>query len=181
MSDNWIGEIRLFPYSKVPNDWHVCDGSILQVLDYKALFSLIYNSYGGDGVTTFALPDLRGRVPLHRNPSDTSCAIVGKAGGLDSVTLTTDQLPPHIHSMYAVSQTPPTGSSPLNGYPASVAASPIAQAPPPPAIYGPAGPLVALDPGSLQTTGGGAAHENRQPTMALQWCICVVGYYPMRS
>jgi microcystin-dependent protein len=181
MSDSYLAEIRCFPYNRIPTSWHLCDGSILQVKQNAALFSLIGNYYGGDGKTTFALPDLRGRVPMQVNPADPSCAVVGSAGGAESVTLTPAQMPAHMHGVTAVN-TNATATNPTGNLPATV----LPQGTPAvaPFIYAPT-PAVsnttALAPGALQSSGNGQAHENRQPTMAMNWCICISGYYPPRN
>jgi len=184
MSDNWLSEIRLFPYGRIPSGWHLCDGSILTITSNVALFSLLGNRYGGDGTTNFALPDLRGRVPLHYNPNDPLLNQTGKTGGAESVALTVDQIPSHNHivSAFAANGAIPL---PLNGFPSSVAPNATAGTPPAPAIYGAmptgTGTTTPLNSTTVQSDGGGQAHENRQPTMALNWCICVSGYYPARN
>lgn len=182
MSDGWVGEMRIFPYAKIPKGWHLCDGTLLNIRSNTVLFSLIGTQYGGDGTTTFALPDLRGRVPLHRNLTDPSCAKLGQTGGAEAVTLTTQQLPQHNHTVSAFSATGQI-ANPADNIPAAVPASAAPGAPPPPLVYGTptATSLVTLNPGSLLATGTGQAHENRQPTMALQWCICTTGSYPQRE
>lgn len=181
MAQAYVGEMRIFPYAKVPPGWHVCDGAVLTIRQYNALYSLIGTAYGGDGQLNFALPDLRGRVALHVNPADTGFNTTGKAGGADEVALTTPQLPQHSHQVTAFNTTGKV-PSPLGNTPAAVAPSAVSGAPAAPWIYGSPVPtsLTALNPGSLLATGGGQGHENRQPTMALQWCICVTGYYPNR-
>jgi len=184
MADSWLSEIRMFPYTKIPTGWHLCDGTILQITENQALFSLLGNRYGGDGQKTFGLPDMRGRVPVHMNQANADYAWPGKAGGVDTVALSTTQIPSHNHSVNAFSA---VGNFPLpvNAYPAGVANNPIAGAPPTPQIYSPpptgTGNTTTLDPGSVAAAGGTQGHENRQPTMALNWCICVSGYYPARN
>jgi microcystin-dependent protein len=179
MSDSYLAEIRCFPYNNIPKGWHLCDGSILQVSQYQALFALLGKLYGGDGRTTFALPDLRGRVPLQVSSTDSSCNIQGQIGGMDSVTLVTDQIPAHSHSVAAFSTVGNT-PTPASGFPSAVLAQGTPAVAPP--IYGTATTsTVALIPASLQATGGSQPHENRQPTMALNWCICISGFYPSRN
>jgi microcystin-dependent protein len=178
MSDDWLGEIRAFSYSKVPSGWHQCDGTLLQVSQNNALFSLLGNRYGGDGRVTFALPDLRGRVPLHMNPADSSCAMVGQTGGMDSVTLTTAQIPAHTHIVNAATSNGNT-PNPAAAFPAAVPPQATSSAP---LIYGPpSSNSTTLNPGSVLDTGTSQGHENRQPTMALNWCICISGVYPTRD
>lgn len=179
MADSYLAEIRCFPYNRIPNGWRLCDGSILPIAQNQALFALLGKMYGGDGRTTFALPDLRGRVPLQVNPTDSTCNIQGQAGGMDSVTLVTSQLPAHTHSVAAFSSVGTT-PTPASGFPAAVPAQGTPAVAPP--IYGTATTsTVTLAPASLQSTGGSQPHENRQPTMALNWCICTSGFYPSRD
>jgi len=184
MADNFLSEIRIFPYGTVPAGWHLCDGTIMQITTNQALYTLLGTRFGGDGRTTFALPDMRGRVPLHLNPADPLCNVIGKAGGTEGVTLTVDQIPPHNHQIMAFTANG-TGPLPLNGFPSSVAPNATAGTPPPPAIYGTfptgTGTTTPLNPAMIQAEGGGQAHENRQPTMAMNWCICVLGVYPARN
>ncbi len=173
----FVGEIRLFPYPNAPKGWHACDGSVLQVNSYMALFSLIGAVYGGDGRNTFALPDLRSRVPMHVQPSTTGN--IGTRGGVETVTLTPlSGLPLHNHAVYVDSNNA-TVANPLNNIPATIAPSGSTAAP---YTYGPATPLplVALDPSTVQSSGGGLPHENRQPYVALNYCIALLGLYPSR-
>ncbi len=176
MSDSWLGEIRLYPYTRLPAGWHLCDGTMLQIRANQALFALISNRYGGDGSTTFALPDLRGRVPVHVNPTDASCNVPGKTGGAEGVALTAPQIPPHSHLVSAFDAVG-TVPNPLSNFPAAVAATS-------PQVYvQPTSPasLTPLNPASLAPAGTATAHENRQPTMALNWCICISGSFPSRN
>ncbi|WEK01335.1 MAG: tail fiber protein [Candidatus Sphingomonas phytovorans] len=184
MSDSWLSEIRIFPYGKIPTGWHLCDGTIMQVTANQALFALLGNRYGGDGRVTFGLPDMRGRVPIHLNPADPTCNQVGMAGGAEGVTLTVNQIPAHSHLVSAFSANG-TIPIPVNGYPSAVAPNGTAGTPSPPQIYGPiptgTGTTTLFNTGSVLAEGGGQAHENRQPTMAMNWCICVSGFFPSRN
>jgi len=102
MADCYVGEIRMFAGSYAPQDWLLCDGSTLKIADYNQLYSLIQNSYGGDGVTTFNLPDLRGRVPIHMGQGvGLTSRVVGQSFGAESVTLSTNNLPAHNHTIKA--------------------------------------------------------------------------------
>lgn len=183
MSDDWLGELRLFTYtSRIPSGWRVCDGAVLNIKENAALFSLIGNRYGGDGKVTFALPYLRGRVPIHFNPADPACPAPGKNGGQELVALTSGQLPPHIHTLLAFNA-PGQAVTPAGNTPAAVGSSSSSGAPVPPPAFAPyaAGTTQALADDSFAKTGGDGAHENRQPTIALQWCICTMGVYPTRD
>lgn len=183
MSDYFLGEIRLFPYNRIPADWHICDGSILQVQGNQALYSLIGNAFGGTGPTTFALPDLRGRTMISLGGTNQNVYTqVGQSGGSETTTLTLAQLPAHTHTMMAAT-TPATVAQARNAYYAAPTAPPTLPNPPaPPTVYGSASTtLTALNPNAMTTLGGGQPHENRQPYMALVACIATVGIYPPRD
>jgi microcystin-dependent protein len=146
------------------------DGQLLSIAQNQALFSLIGTTYGGDGVSTFALPDLRGRVPVSsgQGPGLSSYS-VGETYGAESVTLNTTQIPSHSHAVSCDSakgdQAAPTGR-----YPAEASSK----------IY--AGTANAqMNPGMIGGTGGGAAHENRQPSLVLNWIIALQGVFPTRA
>ncbi|MBP2312715.1 phage tail protein [Azospirillum soli] len=183
MAEAYIGEIRLFPYNNIPSGWHVCDGSLLTVQQNVALFSLLSTSFGGDGRTNFALPDLRGRTIIGAYGVNQNVATqVGGKGGTETVTLTQTQMPVHNHTLQGSSSNAGT-ANPTNGYFAvPTAPSTLTNPPATPPIYSPATtPQVALNSNIIQPAGGNQPHENRQPFIALQYCICVSGYYPQRS
>lgn len=176
MSIPFVGEIRMFGFSRVPSGWLPCNGQLLPISQNEALFSLIGTTYGGDGQTTFAVPDLRGRVPLHvgRGPG-LSPRTLGEAGGAENVTLTAAQIGAHAHGFNATttaaSATTPSPSLAL-GTPSdnSLYATDISDATP-----------IALAPNSISASGGGAPHENSMPTLTVQFCIAAQGLYPSRD
>lgn len=178
MSDAYVGEIRLFPFDWAPVGWLPCDGRTLPIQNNQALASLLGNQYGGDGRTNFNLPDLRGRVPVSQgiNPKASPPVnyAVGSYGGLESVALTAAQVPPHTHSVNAVNAAATTG--------ALVTTSNVllAQPPTPHNLYAPSGTTVALAADSVSQEGAGAAHNNMQPSLVLNFCICTSGLYPPR-
>ncbi len=189
MTDNFIGEIRVFTSgngtTQVPQGWLPCEGQVLQVRQYQALFALLGNRFGGDGTTTFCLPDYRGRVAVGWNPfapaAEPYSKIGGKAGD-DAIVLTATQVPIHTHTVVATAATTVAASAPANNYigVAQKSASGVA----PFNIYGPV-PTVpanwsALNSGAISPTGGGQGHENRQPVLALRVCIATTGLYPPR-
>jgi microcystin-dependent protein len=176
--DGYLGEIRLFSFPKVPRDWAICDGSILQISTNQALASLLGNAFGGDGRTTFALPDLRGRVPVHLSSNPTYT--LGTSGGIDTVALGPGNLPAHGHSVCA-DDAAATQVGPPGNIPAKPAKN-VATDPDAPQMYGPATAtaLTTLDPSVVQVSGASVPHENRQPFLAINYCICTVGVYPMR-
>jgi microcystin-dependent protein len=177
MDDPLLGEIRQIPFNYAPRGWAFCNGQLLPIAQYQALFSLLGTMYGGDGQTTFALPDLRGRVPVSNGqlPGGSSYTL-GQTGGLDAVTLITTELPAHTHPVTGTMQTAAFGdpSSPQGNYLASDAN----------AQFG-AGPASATMGGTAQGTsanaGGSQPHENRQPLLALNYVISLQGAYPTRN
>lgn len=178
MADWFLGEIRLFPYTRVPEGWVVCDGAILPINQYQALYSLLGYQFGGDGMTTFALPDLRGRVPVASGENYNYR--YGIKDGAESVTLTVSQMPAHTHRVAALGSQADS-VAPGGGFPAHVGVPPD-QSPSPP-LYNQynAAAVTALSPATIGSTGNTAAHENRQPTIAMVYCIATKGYYPPRS
>lgn len=177
MADPFIGEISLFAFNKIPVGWHACDGSTLTVQSNQALYALLGKQFGGDGVNTFALPDLRGRTPLGWNWR--SAVVQGTTGGTETVVLGPTQVPPHTHNVN-VSTAVGTLPQPLGhvlsamGSGASVPAFPA---------YAPGtntSTMVPLASATVGITGGGGGHENRQPSLALAYCIATTGIWPTR-
>lgn len=175
MSEPFIGEIRLLAIAWAPKGWALCDGSLLPITPNQALYSLLGTQFGGDGRTTFGLPDLRGRVPLGTvYPGQNQ----GKqyAGGGETVTLNEAQVPVHNHMLQAIAEAG-NKANPADNFYAKV--TPVAPATAPVNIYGAATTTVALDTGTLSSVGGGT-HDNMQPFLVLNYCIATQGYYPSR-
>lgn len=159
----YIGEIRLFAGNFAPANWAFCDGQLLAISEHDALFTLIGTSYGGDGVNTFALPDLRGRVPLHVG-SSTPLAV---AGGVESVTLTPAQMPAHTHDLrFAVGGTP--AASPAGAYVAAAGPNLFASA-------------VASPGAATPGAGGSQPHDNMAPFLGLNFIIALFGIFPPQN
>ncbi|WP_022834972.1 phage tail protein [Salisaeta longa] len=177
MSEPFVGEIRMFAGNFAPKGWALCDGQLLAVSQNNVLFSLIGTLYGGDGRTTFGLPDLRGRVPVHagNGPGLTARRMGGK-GGVEEVQLTSNQLPVHDHVPQASGdsgrQFTPVGNAPAS-FQGGLAA------------YGEAAtynfPPESMDSSALQAEGGGQPHTNMQPALCLNFIIALSGIYPSRS
>lgn len=164
--DTYLGEIAIFAFKQIPKGWLPCDGQTLQVSQYAALFSLLSTTYGGDGHTTFNLPDLRGRAVISQSTSH----LLGRAGGMESVTLTANNIPAHTHIMAAVNAAPT-----INGPHEHLLSQSATN------IYAHGTSAVQeLNSGSMSITGGSAPHENRQPSIALTFCIATTGFYPTR-
>ncbi|TKR33489.1 phage tail protein [Luteimonas gilva] len=177
MSEPYVGEIRLFGFSRLPNGWLPCDGSLQPISNYDVLFNLIGTTYGGDGQVTFAMPDLRGQVPLHwGNGPGLTPRTPGEAGGSENVTLIQGQMPAHSHTMYVTSATS-TATAVGNGVNllGTVAADTMYATD----ITG-LGPI-ALSPQSVSLSGGNQPHENTMPTLTVQFCIAYAGIYPSQS
>jgi microcystin-dependent protein len=171
-----IGEIMVVPWpSVVPGGWMACEGQQLTIQSNTALFSLLGNQFGGDGRTNFKLPDLRGSTVLGAN----AAYPMGQAGGIEEVMLTGQQLPAHTHTVFGTTHEA-NSQSIVNSIFANTAAVPPA-VPTAPNLYGPATNLVAIDPDTVASTGGGAPHSNLQPSRALKYLICVTGLYPQRQ
>jgi microcystin-dependent protein len=166
----YVGEIRMFGGNFAPAGWMFCDGSALPISEYDTLFLLIGTTYGGDGQSTFKLPDLRGRVPIHQgtNPSTGSNFIIGEAAGVETVTLTTTQIPQHSHALAATTaigtQANPGGNLLANS-----------QGPQP---YIQEDPDNSLNAQALSAAGGSQPHDNLQPYLGINFIISLFGVYP---
>lgn len=164
MAQPYVGEIRMFGGNFPPAGWMFCNGQLLPISENETLFQLIGTTYGGDGESTFALPNLQGRVPLHQGNS----FILAESAGVESVTLTTQQIPSHNHQFIASvpqAQNPqPTDSIPAQG--------PTVQAY---LTEAPAGPI---SPKAIQPTGGSQPHENMQPYLCVSFIISLFGIFP---
>ena len=163
MSQPFIGEIRIFAGNFPPQGWAFCDGALQSIANNTTLFTLIGSTYGGDGVNTFGLPDLRGRVPLHVGGG----LVLAQQGGLEAVTLTTNQIPSHNHVPLAQSGLG-TSASPLNGV---WARSGLGQ-------YSSAAPSVVMNGNALGNSGGSQPHANLMPFTGLNFIISLFGIFP---
>ncbi len=171
MSEPFVGEIRMFAGNFAPRGWAFCDGQLLAVSQNDALFSLLGTIYGGDGRTTFGLPDVRGRIPLHAGTGPgLSARRLGSKGGAEKVTLTVNQLASHTHDWNA-NTAPATGSAPQGKVTADSA--PINK-------YEPQNPTVDRAAGTILNTGGSQSHNNLMPTLCIHFIIALVGIYPSR-
>lgn len=178
MSDPYLGEIRLFAGNFAPENWALCDGSSLQISSNTALYSLLGTNFGGDGVTTFKLPDLRGRVAVGVGQlTGGSNYTLAQIGGQETVSLTAGQLPTHQHSLIAS-----TASATATNPSGNVLATPPANLPLYiPYVPGPTpapGPTRVLNAAALQPSGGSQPHENRMPSTVITFIICTNGLYP---
>lgn len=176
MSSPYIGEIRMFSFGRTPNGWQVCDGSLLPIAEYDALFALIGTTYGGDGQTTFGVPDLRGRVPVHQGQGPgLSNYVIGQRGGTETVTVQPAEMPTHTHTLMATSAAATTGTPGTTVLPGAVSDQTAYLT----NITG-----ATAFPMSAQATtfaGGSQPHENCMPTLTVQYCIAVFGIFPSRA
>ncbi|MGK7909047.1 MAG: phage tail protein [Synechococcus sp.] len=178
MADPFIGEIRIFAGNFAPRDWAFCDGSLLQVDQNTALFSILGTTYGGNGRTTFGLPDLQGRVPMHAGtgPGLTQRRL-GEKGGAETQAFTDAQMPSHTHAEVAVPQNRRTSSGTTT--PTNHALGLIDDSQD---IYGDPNNLVAMASASIASTGGGSeSRSNMQPFLAVNYVIALTGTYPQRG
>jgi microcystin-dependent protein len=173
MSDPFLGQLKMFAGTFAPLGWLPCDGRLLPIQQYDALFNLLGTTYGGDGQTTFGIPDLRGRVPIAPGRgSDNTVYQAGSTGGTEGVTLTVNNLPAHTHT-FAASTAAGTVSTPGGNF--------LAQTPTEVFIYKKANPSSTLNAGMVGTSPGGQPHENRQPYIAVNYIIATEGIYPPQS
>lgn len=177
MSTPYVGEIRLFSFPRIPTGWFACDGSLKPISEYEVLYILLGTTYGGDGVNTFGVPDLRGQVPLHQGtgPGLTS-RVMGQKGGSETVTLLQTQLPAHTHVVSALSSlatvnTPAANTqlaAPVNNdkmYTSSLTGL----------------TTYALAPAATGSAGGNLPHENTMPTLTASFCIAWAGIFPSQQ
>jgi microcystin-dependent protein len=169
-SDPFLGQIAFVPYTFVPKFWHECDGSLLPISQNQALFSLLGTTYGGNGTTNFALPDMRGRVVVSNGTSAQGTSyVMGQTGGTETVTLTQAQMPAHNHAINASTaegnQNIPTGNIPAD--------TKILDK-----EYSNTAPNTAMNSAMVGSTGGNQPHENRPPFLTLKCIISMAGVFP---
>ena len=172
MADPYIGQITTFGGNFAPRGWALCNGRLMSISANSALFSILGTTYGGDGISTFALPDLQGRVALHMGQgAGLTYRALGAKSGSETVTLTTNQMPAHSHAYFASpndnTQAIPTG----NALPSADVENP----------YATSTPIISMNSGVIGNTGGGQSHNNLQPYLALTRIIATVGVYPSRN
>lgn len=164
MSEAYIGEIRMFPYNFAPKNWALCNGQALPISQNSALFSILGTTYGGNGINTFALPNLQAKVPMQAGNGK----VLGDTGGEASHTLTLSEMPRHTHAVRAssdpASQGVPGGNLWAAGNPTYQATA-----------------NVTMNTASISPVGGGQAHENRPPFQVVNFCICISGIFPFRN
>jgi microcystin-dependent protein len=168
MAEPFLSEIRIMSFGFAPKGWALCNGQLLPINQNQALFSLLGTTYGGDGRVNFALPNLQGRVPIHRGPGYT----LGERGGEPAHTLTTSELPTHIHRLHAS-----TGPASTN----VPAGNTVLAASNPQNIYGPTSNFVPMAPSEIGNAGGSQSHQNMQPFLTLTFAIALMGIFPSQT
>lgn len=176
MSTPYVGEIRMFGFGRVPNGWFSCDGSLQPISEYEVLYTLIGTTYGGDGQSTFAVPDLRGRAPIHQGTGPgLSSYVIGQMSGTESVTLLTQQLPSHNHALMATTAAATTGAVGVTVLPAAVSGDTMYVT----NITGATGAALAAN--TLSSAGNTQPHDNLMPTLTVQYCIAWAGVFPSQG
>ena len=171
MSNPYIGEIRMFAGSFAPAGWHMCDGALMPISENDTLFALIGTTYGGDGEETFALPNLQSRVPIHQGTGAGSTNIIGETGGVESVTLTVQQIPNHTPAMLGSTNTSTSPNPTSNVIGKSTQVD----------MFINAVPGDALAANAVTPVGGSQPHENVQPYLCINYIISLFGIFPPRS
>ncbi len=174
MSDPFVGQIRMFAGNFAPRSYSLCDGQLLAVSQNDALFSLFGTIYGGDGITTFGLPDLRGRLPIHQGSGPgLSNRRIGAKFGVEKVTLTSMRMPSHTHNIQ-VSTTPSAADSPAGKVVGLTSTDFYAEASDPAKYLG-------MAPQAVANTGGSQEHNNLMPALCLNFIVALFGVYPSRN
>ena len=166
MAEPFLSEIRIFSFNFAPKGWALCNGQLLPINQNQALFALLGTTYGGDGRVNFALPNLRGKVPVHEGNGHT----LGETAGEYAHTLTQSEMPQHTHFVVA-SDNVGNATTPLNAILAKAPAN----------FYGPPQSLVAMNAGSVTNAGGSQPHTNQQPYLVLNFCIALQGIFPSQN
>ncbi|MGE3466699.1 MAG: phage tail protein [Pyrinomonadaceae bacterium] len=164
MAQPYVGEIRMFAGNFAPAGWQFCEGHLLPISENETLFNLIGTTYGGDGQSTFALPDLRGRLPVHQGNG----FLLAETGGVEEVTLTVQQIPAHSHPLLcsnSVANDPNPGNN-LHGESSAIS------------LYQSGSPTAAMAPESISSIGGSQPHTNFQPYLCVNFIISLFGVFP---
>ncbi len=174
MSDQFVAEIRIFPFNFPPTGWAFCNGQLLPISQNTALFALLGTFYGGDGKSTFALPDMRGNAPMQTGQgAGLTERFLGEQSGVESITLLQSEIPAHTHALKAVSTD--LGDNRLPNPNLALAQTGGANQ-----YVAPTPPLALMAPQALSPAGGSLPHNNMQPYLALNFCIALQGIFPQR-
>jgi microcystin-dependent protein len=171
VSEPYIGEIRMFGGNFPPAGWALCNGALMAISENDALFTLIGTTYGGDGQSTFGLPDLQGRVPIHQGTLSGTTFTIGEVAGTESVTLTTQQIPSHTHPMLGSADPATTLNAQGNVLSGTATATP----------YFNITPATPLNGQAVTPVGGNQPHENMQPYIVIEYIISLFGIFPSQN
>lgn len=170
MSQPFIGQVMLVGFNFPPVGWATCNGAVQSIAENSTLFNLIGTTYGGNGQTTYNLPDLQGRIPIHQGSNGVSNYVIGQTGGVENVTITLNQFPNHTHSLLGSSSNASSDLPGNNALGSSVSA------------YTNAPPSLAMNNATIGFSGGGnQPHSNLQPFLVLNWIIALFGVYPSQG
>jgi microcystin-dependent protein len=179
MTQPYVGEIRMFGGNFAPVGWAMCDGQLMSIAQDQVLYTLLGTTYGGDGINTFGVPDLRGRVPTHQGTKSGQTYVMGQKTGVETVTLIQQQLPQHTHPMFATATAGtvgvPTTSTMLSN------AGPAGTTLPAYTPYVAANEQVSLAAASTTPTGGNQPHNNMQPYLGVNFIIATSGIFPSQN
>jgi microcystin-dependent protein len=167
MAQPYVGEIRMFAGNFAPAGWMFCEGQLLPISEYETVFNLIGTTYGGDGQSTFGLPDLRGRIPLHQGNGFT----LAETGGAEQVTLTVQQIPAHTHALLAANSVG-NDPNPANNVLAESSAT---------SLYQSGNPVTPMAPQAVGSIGGSQPHSNFQPYLCIDFIISLFGIFPSQT
>lgn len=170
MSEPFLAEVRMVGFNFAPRGWAFCDGQVLPISQNQSLYSLLGTTYGGDGRTSFALPDLRGRTPIHVGSNGGAQHELGQKSGEETHTLSANEMPQHTHALHGTN-TGNGSASPADNVFANAGTD----------LYNSTDSLVDMNAGAVTNVGGGQAHENMQPYLALNFCIALRGLFPSRN
>ena len=173
MAEPFVGEIRMGGWNFAPLGWAFCNGQLLPIAENEVLFTLIGTTYGGDGQTTFALPDLRGRVPIHQGTgAGLSTRVIGQSIGVEQVTLTTSQLPQHAHALQASANASTAAAGPAGNLVANAGTT---------NLYGSGPPTTDMSADAVGGAGGGQPHNNLAPYQCVSFIIALFGIFPSQA
>ncbi len=181
MSSPFLGEIRMFGFNFAPTGWQLCNGQTLAISQYAALFALLGTTYGGNGTTTFQLPNLQGQVPIHQGTGGGSTYVIGEASGSANVSLLYNNMPLHTHLVNAVTTTASNVQTPAGNYPAAALAAVHTGAAPAVTTFSTATPNAQMNAATVAQAGGNVPHNNMQPYLVVNFCIAMVGLFPSRN
>jgi len=168
MAEPFLSEIRIMSFGFAPQGWALCNGQLLPINQNQALFSLLGTTYGGNGQTTFGLPNLQGRVPIHMG----SGHALGEQAGEQAHTLSIAEIPTHVHTLNGTTGTADAAGPSATGTLATSQGAPLYAAP---------ASLAAMDPGAISSVGGSQPHLNMQPFLVVNFCIALQGIFPSRN